>query len=102
MNLSSIKKKLNSEDRKYCFQLFGYDYLIDEELNLWLIECNCNPCLEETAPYLEMIIPRMIDDAFKLTIDYIFPKKNPQGTKIMYQSAYEKQLQMHMDDLFRS
>lgn len=45
--------------------------------NVWLIECNQNPCLEETSPYLEMIIPRMIDDCFRLTIDYIFPKKNP-------------------------
>lgn len=29
---------------------------------------------EESSPLLEMLLPRMIDDAFKLTLDIIFPK----------------------------
>ena len=43
-------------------------------MNVWLIEVNTNPCLEESSALLEMLIPRMIDDAFKLTIDLIFPE----------------------------
>jgi hypothetical protein len=58
--------------RKYCFELFGFDYIIDGDLNVWLIEANTNPCLEESSKLLEVLLPRMIDDMFKLTVDKIF------------------------------
>ena len=51
---------MNINDRKYCFEVFGYDFFIDAELNVWLIEINTNPCLEESCPLLSAIIPRMI------------------------------------------
>ncbi|KRX02454.1 hypothetical protein PPERSA_10071 [Pseudocohnilembus persalinus] len=73
--MQSVRKKINPEEKENCFQIFGFDYIIDDDFNLWLIEINNNPCLEETSPYLQMIIPRMIDDMFKLTIDKIFPRK---------------------------
>lgn len=72
MSLASVRKKLNLHDRKYCMEIFGYDFIMDEDLNLWLIEVNTNPCLEESSNILEVLLPRMIDDAFKLTLDTIF------------------------------
>ena len=52
----------------------GYDFMVDEvECKPWLIEVNNNPCLEESSPLLEQLIPRMLDDAFVLTLDKIFP-----------------------------
>ena len=33
-NLKKIKKKINLNDCKYCFEIFGYDFIIDEELNV--------------------------------------------------------------------
>ena len=66
--------------------------MIDADLKVWVIEINTNPCLEESSPILEELLPRMLgknpdsyvnlikflpyiylDDAFKLTIDKIFP-----------------------------
>lgn len=47
-------------DRKYCFEVFGYDFIIDEDFNLWLIEVNTNPCIELSSPILEALIPRML------------------------------------------
>jgi tubulin--tyrosine ligase/tubulin polyglutamylase TTLL9 len=52
--------------------LFGLDFMLDSDLNCWLIEANTNPCIEESSKLLEMLIPRMIDDMLKLTIDKIF------------------------------
>jgi hypothetical protein len=73
-SMNSVKKTLNLNERKYCFELFGYDFMIDIEGALWLIEVNTNPCIEESSPLLASLIPRMLDDAFKLTIDVMFPE----------------------------
>ncbi len=76
ISLQSVKHKLNPYHRKYTFEIFGYDFILDHILKLWLIEVNTNPCLEESSPLLEMLIPRMVDDAFKLTLDKLCPPKN--------------------------
>jgi D-alanine-D-alanine ligase-like ATP-grasp enzyme len=55
-------------DRKYCFEIFGYDFIIDEDFNLWLIEVNTNPCIELSSPILEAIIPRMIGNYFMILL----------------------------------
>jgi hypothetical protein len=48
MSMVAVKKKLNLNERKYCFEMFGYDYIIDADFNTWLIEVNTNPCIEES------------------------------------------------------
>ncbi|CAD8187891.1 unnamed protein product [Paramecium pentaurelia] len=61
---------------KYSFEIFGYDFMLDEQLKPWLIEINTNPCLEESSPLLKELIPKMINDAFKIVIDPLFTKIN--------------------------
>jgi hypothetical protein len=73
MSVASVKKKINRLDRMNCFEIFGYDFMLDENAKLWLIEVNTNPCIEEPSPLLTMLLPRMLDDAFKLTLDRMFP-----------------------------
>lgn len=41
----STKKKINKLSRHWCFELFGYDFMIDEKCRPWLIEINTNPSL---------------------------------------------------------
>lgn len=72
MVFQSVKLKINGLDRKYCFEIFGFDFMIDEEYNPFLIEVNTNPGLEESSPLIKMLVPRMLDDALRLTIDDIF------------------------------
>ena len=72
-SMYSVRKRLDSENRKYSFEIFGYDFILYEDYNVWLIEVNTNPCLEESSKLLKSLIPRMLDDAFKLTIDTMFP-----------------------------
>jgi hypothetical protein len=60
MSLVSVRKKINQQDRKFSFEIFGYDFILDEEANPWLIEVNTNPCIEESSPLLEELLPRML------------------------------------------
>ena len=47
------------------FEIFGYDFTLDDEFKLNLIEVNTNPCLETESPLLARIIPELIDNTFK-------------------------------------
>ncbi|CDW77787.1 tubulin-tyrosine ligase family protein [Stylonychia lemnae] len=76
LSIESAKRKLNSSKRRQCFEIFGYDYIIDKDFNVWLIEANTNPCIEESSSILKVLIPRMLNDALKLTIDQVFPTLN--------------------------
>lgn len=49
----STKSKLNPNLRKNCFELFGYDFLIDEDFRIWLIEVNTNPYLGVPNDYIK-------------------------------------------------
>ena len=64
MTMKSVRRKINRNGRVHCFELFGYDFMIDEDLKVWLIEVNTNPCLEESSPILEEILPRMLGIIF--------------------------------------
>ena len=48
--------------------------MVDFANHLWLIEVNTNPCIELSNTWLSMIIPRMLDDGMKLTVDKLFPR----------------------------
>ena len=72
---NAVRKQIDPNRRKNCFELFGYDFILDEDFNLWLIEVNTNPCLEESSSLLKMLLPRMIEDMLQLTVDRLFTKE---------------------------
>lgn len=73
MTVLATFPKLNAFNRKYSFELLGYDFMLDSDLKVWLIEVNTNPCLELSAPLLARIIPAMLDNTFRIAIDPYFP-----------------------------
>ena len=72
ISMNSVGKKFLKNNNVLCFEVFGYDFIIDNEYNPWLLEINNNPGLSISSPVIEKLIPRMMDDAFRLTIDKIF------------------------------
>ena len=72
LTMRSVAEKININGRKHQFEIFGYDFMLDSDFNLFLIEVNTNPGLEESSPWIKIIVPRMLDDALRLTIDKIF------------------------------
>jgi tubulin monoglycylase TTLL3/8 len=64
--------KIDKTRRINSFEIFGYDFMIDDNFKLYIIECNTNPCLELSAPLLGKLLPQMLDNAFRIAIDPLF------------------------------
>ena len=93
---NSIKGKINLSNRNNCFELFGYDFILDINYRPFLLEINTNPGYEESSPLIKKLVPRMIDDAMKLTIDKEFDTtyktddiKNAKNEKNVKKSNYD-------------
>ena len=69
-SMKSVKGKFLQQ--RYTFELLGYDFILDEQMNTILIECNTNPCLEESNRLLKHLIPRMIDNLLCIVMDPLF------------------------------
>ena len=72
LTMRSGKDKINKNGRSHQFEIFGYDFMLDSDFNVFLIEINTNPGLEISSPWIQIIVPRMLDDALRLTVDKVF------------------------------
>ena len=96
LSLSAVGKKIAPIPKVLSFQIFGYDFIIDKELKVYIIEINDNPGLEISSELIGKLVPRMIDDAFRLTIDKMFHtvysedvlEKDPITQEIKYKSKF--------------
>lgn len=81
--IRSVFVKISPERLQHNFEIFGLDFMVDNEFRPWLIEVNTNPCLEMSCPLLSRIVPNMIDQALRLTLDVILPPPGhyPNTTK---------------------
>ena len=71
-SIESVQDLLMNQKRSLTFEVFGYDFMIDNDFKVWLIEVNTNPCLELSCSYLAKLIPEMLENAFKIALDPIF------------------------------
>ena len=105
LSFESVKYKINPLNRKYTFEIFGFDFMLDYEFNPFLIEVNTNPGLEESSPLIKMLVPRMIDDALRLTVDKLFETEYDLGDNYKYTSIYESPFRVdgyrNSDNMFR-
>jgi hypothetical protein len=67
---------MNPNRRKHVFELFGFDFLLDEDFRLWLIEINTNPFLGTPNKGMQRLVPQMVEDMVKLTVDPVFKPRN--------------------------
>lgn len=58
---------MNVPHRNNCFQLFGFDIMIDDKLNAWLLEVNLSPSLVCDSPLDLKIKANLISDLLNLT-----------------------------------
>jgi hypothetical protein len=49
--------KLDAERKEFTFEVFGLDFMIDQNLKPWLIEINTNPAITVCCSLMERFFP---------------------------------------------
>lgn len=102
----SVKNQINPNKRKDVFELFGFDFLIDEDFRVWLIEANTNPYFGIPNEYIADLLPKMIDDMVKITVDPVYPPKSVEQRENLFELVYSeskginKRRSFTFDDLY--
>jgi hypothetical protein len=65
--------KIDPNKRMNTFEVFGLDFMLDDEFKPYLIEVNTNPDLSLGCPLLARLIPQMLESAFRICVDPLYP-----------------------------
>jgi hypothetical protein len=57
------------EHRKNSWELYGFDYMFDDDFMPWLIEINSSPACDYSTPTTEDFVPRALTDVLKVVVD---------------------------------
>jgi tubulin polyglutamylase TTLL4 len=68
-NMRQVKNK------QTCFEVYGFDILLDQKLKPWLLEVNVCPSLSSSSPLDKMIKTKLLCDSLHLTGFHIFDRK---------------------------
>ena len=69
-------RTLDPNRRQNTFEILGYDFMLDENFKVYLIEANTNPCLETSCPLLQKLVTDLVDSGLRLSLDPLFPPPN--------------------------
>jgi hypothetical protein len=78
-SLLAARADLETTDADYrAFQLFGYDFVLDTQLRVWLCEVNASPAVAET------LLPGLVQALIDVAIDTTFA---PEVSRDQHESA---------------
>ncbi|XP_046559189.1 uncharacterized protein LOC124268204 isoform X2 [Haliotis rubra] len=88
---NSVKHKLQC--KVGYFDLYGLDFMVDQEMKIWLIEININPCLAINCAALKEVIPDMVEETIHLCLESF--EKSRRHQPLMPLSSLKKFAVLH-------
>lgn len=72
-------------DRKFgCFEIFGFDFMVDDKFNPYLIETNMNPAMFLDTKTMEDMLPKIITDCCNLAVEIHKDYKKESSTQFIH------------------
>ena len=106
-SIRACYKIIDPNKRQHSFEILGFDFMLDDNYKVYLIEANTNPCLETTCPILHKVITDLVDSSFRLALDPLFPpptyqKRMSQQIPLMqWELCYDSKLDdQEMDQIY--
>lgn len=105
-SMESVFQRMDPNRLDHSFELFGLDYMIDEDYQVKLIEINTNPDITTSCPLLSKLITHLVENTLRLTVDTVFPpplvhlvpfKKPFVPTNLLQDNKYHLILDDHTD-----
>ena len=69
--------------------MYGYDFMVDDFYNVWLLEINSSPCMDYSTPVTEKLVKDVSEDLIKVIVDYGM-EKNKKNKKLIDTGAFKK------------
>ena len=88
-SLIAVKDVLQHRDLSH--ELFGYDFMIDNSLNVWMLEVNSSPDMSFSTPITEKLVTEMMPNLGEILLDYNHGKDGNVGDVIgNYELIYDQ------------
>ncbi|KAF7418923.1 hypothetical protein HZH68_001576 [Vespula germanica] len=72
------------DKRRYSFELYGADFVIMEDLSVWLIEINTNPRMHPPGTRItQRLYPNVLESLIKVIMDYPFDPNADTGDFVL-------------------
>jgi tubulin polyglutamylase TTLL4 len=71
----------STKHKHTCFEVYGFDILIDKEFRPWLLEVNVSPSLSSSSPMDKYIKTLLLSDALYLTGFNLYDRKELEKSK---------------------
>lgn len=69
------------EHRKNSWELYGFDFMVDDEYNAWLIEINSSPACDYSTPVTERYVQKALVELLSVVLDVREWETQPKKTR---------------------
>ena len=97
ISLKSVQSVIIND--KHCFEMYGYDVLIEDNLKPWLIEVNASPSLSTTTDSDRKLKMSVMESVFNIVVpDEWFGENSKRGTNMCTNKTQEGSFSLIIDE----